>query len=496
MSQKTIVQRRFEIDTEGFKIQMSEMKLWRLVQEIISNSFDEKPVTHISCDIHENKKHQVVVEIIDNGNGFRDEKDIYTLFKDSYKRINKNQRGRYNLGEKQFFARAVSGSVKTRKTLIEFQDDTRRISEIPRYRGALVKALFDLEENESLGETIASVGKVAVPKGKELFINKKNIEPKKLVKKFSARLPTVIALGAKQKMVRRVEDTEIYLYEKEDFEKPIIYELGCTVQELKQDIRWHIDIQQKIPQTTERSVISDSYLQNLYAVITENTIDLIDQESCGANWINEALKKTDKETSSEILKKRYGTENVMVESSDSAENERAMTSGVYLIPQGTLDSAVVTNLKEQGSLKYASKEFSATGWEHAELVAENEQMKFFAKVCQEVAIDVIKQNITVTFVTTKNTDEIADYQKESNIMDLRPEHSLHWNVRACGGMKFFNSFSAKAVGILCHELAHDKYGQNKGYGHFSHEYLDEFGRVAGEIGKKGIQYWIDKVQQN
>ena len=67
MKKETIVERRFEIDTKGFKTQMSEMRLWRLVQEIISNSFDEKPVTEISCDIHENKKGQVVVEIQYNG---------------------------------------------------------------------------------------------------------------------------------------------------------------------------------------------------------------------------------------------------------------------------------------------------------------------------------------------------------------------------------------------------------------------------------------------
>src|SRR3990172_1219252 len=180
MSQKTLVQRRFEIDTEGFKIQMSEMKLWRLIQEIISNSFDEMPVTEISCDIHENKKNQIIVEITDNGNGFRDEKDIYTLFKDSYKRVNKNQRGRYNLGEKQFFARAVSGWVKTGKTLIEFQDDTRRISEIPEFKGAEVHAVFD-KEDETLGETITWVRKVAVPEGKRLVINSQAVEAKTLI---------------------------------------------------------------------------------------------------------------------------------------------------------------------------------------------------------------------------------------------------------------------------------------------------------------------------
>ncbi len=497
MKKETIVERRFEIDTKGFKTQMSEMSLWRLVQEIISNSFDEKPVTEISCDITENKKGQIVVEIQDNGTGFRDEKDIYTLFKDSYKRVNKNQRGRYNLGEKQFFARAVSGWVKTGRSLIEFQEDTRRISEIPEIKGANVHAVFDLEEDETLSDTITSVQMVAVPEGKTLKVNKEFVKPKTLVKKFTARLPTVIALGANQKMVRRVEDTEVFLYEKESSEQlPTIYELGCTVQEIKQDLRWHVDIQQKIPQTTERSVISDSYLQTLYAEITTNTLDLIDKEICGANWINEALKKTDTETSEQILEKRYGTKKVVIESSDSTENERARDAGAYLIPQGTLDSAVVKNLKEQGTIKYASKEYATSGWEHAERVEQTDGMKNFAEICIAVAKDVIKQDISIDFVTTKNTPEIADYSKEGSIMDLRSAHSLHWNVRACGGKKFFDKFTAKAVGILCHELSHDKYGNNNGYGHFSNEYIEEFGRVAGEVGFKGIQHWIDKVQSN
>ncbi len=494
MKKGTIVERRFEIDTKGFATQMSEMKLWRLIQEMISNSFDEKPVTAISCDITTNKKGQIVVEITDNGNGFRDERDIYTLFKDSYKRVNKNQRGRYNLGEKQFFARAVSGWVKTKKTLVEFQKDTRKTTEIPEFQGAQVHAVFDLEEEETLGNTITSVEKVAVPENKKLKVNGTYIEPKTLIKTFTARLQTVVALGANQKLVKRVEDTKVFLYEKEEQEDPIIFELGCVVQEIEQDLRWHVDIQQKIPQTTDRNVISDAYLQKLYAEITENTLDLIDKENCGANWINEALKRTEVDTTKEIFVKRYGTDNVMIESSDSAENERAQMAGAYLIPQGTLDSDVVDHLKDQGTLKYASKEHSSSGWEHAVRVEPTEGMKFFAKVCKAVANDVIKQDIDVDFVTTKETEEFADYSKEADILSLRKAHSLVWNVRRCGGKRFFDKFSAFAVGTLCHEIAHDKYGQNEGYGHFSLEFLAEFGRTAGEVGLKGIQHWIDKVK--
>ena len=475
-----IVERRFEIDTKGFATQMSEMKLWRLIQEIISNSFDEKPVTVISCDIHENKKHQVVVEIVDNGNGFRDEKDIYTLFKDSYKRVNKNQRGRYNLGEKQFFARAVSGWVKTRKTFIEFQEDTRKVSEIPDFKGAQVHAVFDLEEDESLGETITLVEKVAVPNGKQLSINGTKVDAKTLVKKFKTRLPTVIAQGANKKMVRRVEDTEVFIYEKDSQEKPIIYELGCMVQEMKQDLKWHVDVQQKIPQTTERSVISDAYLQKLYATITENTIDLIDSESSGANWISDALKGTNAKTSEQILEKRYGTKDVMVKSSNYRDNERALEAGVHLVRSGELDSSVVSNLKEQGTLKYASQEFSSDGWETAKHVEPTPEMEHFAKICIAVAKDVIGKTITVSFVTTKHTREIADYGGTH----------LRWNVRLCGGKKFFNNFGVKPIGVLVHELAHDKLGNNDGDAHFSHEYLREMERIAGEIGVKGIQHWI------
>ncbi len=491
---ETIVERRFEIDTKGFKTQMSEMSLWRLVQEIISNSFDEKPVTEISCDITTNKKGQIVVEIQDNGNGFRDEKDIYTLFKDSYKRVNKNQRGRYNLGEKQFFARAVSGWVKTGKTLVEFQEDTRRISEIPEIKGANVHAVFDLEEDETLSDTITSVQLVAVPEGKTLKVNKEFVKPKTLIKKFKARLPTVIAQGANMKMVRRVEDTQVFLYEKEESEDPIIYELGCKIQEIDQDLKWHVDVQQKVPQTTERDVISDAYLQKLYAEITENTLDLLDEENIGANWINEALKRTDEDTSREILKKRFGTDNIMIESSDSAENERAIEAGVKLIGQGELDSGVVTNLKSQGTLKYASSEYSSTGFERVEKVNMTPEMELIRSVCQAVAKDVIKQDIVVDFVKAPS-DRYADYTNEADIMSLRPAHSLYWNVRTCG-KKAFKDFSAFLVGVLCHELSHDKYGQNSGYGHFSNEFIDEFGRVAGEVGLKGIQHWIDKVQSN
>ena len=68
---------KFEIDDKGFKTQMSEVPLWRLTQEIISNSFDEKPVKEIKCDIS-NVDNGIKIVIIDDGTGFKKPKDVYT----------------------------------------------------------------------------------------------------------------------------------------------------------------------------------------------------------------------------------------------------------------------------------------------------------------------------------------------------------------------------------------------------------------------------------
>src|SRR3990167_5518450 len=144
---KTITEHRFEIDTQGFKTQMSEMPMWRLIQEIISNSFDEKSVLSVYCTIVKTND-MLEVEIIDDGKGFKDHKDIFTLYKDSDKRVDPEMRGRFNLGEKQFFAVADSGTIRTGKFLIRFYDDKREIGEDAQsINGVMLSAKFKTEEN-------------------------------------------------------------------------------------------------------------------------------------------------------------------------------------------------------------------------------------------------------------------------------------------------------------------------------------------------------------
>lgn len=478
---------KFEIDDKGFKTQMSEVPLWRLIQEIISNSFDEKAVTKIDCEIKYDKLDNVfMVEIKDDGNGFKNIKDIFTLYGDSYKRTNPEQSGRYNEGEKRFLAVAQKGFVITKNTRIDFDDYGRKDSHVSNTKGTVVSALFkrkDFEE-ESLEDIIRNIHRVAVPDGKELWVNDDFIEPKQLVKKFKAELFTVKASGPNSKLVQIKRETWVYLYKKID-EKPIIYERGIPVQELEESLQWHVDIRQKIPQTTDRNVVSDKYLHKLYSIITENTLDLITDNQSDSNWINDGLKFQKKpEVIKAVMRKKYGTDQVMIRSTtDSEANERAESNGVHLISGSELDPLVRENLKSLEVLKFAGQEYVTDHFETAKTVEPNEDMELFTKVVKAVARDTIHKDIKVEYVTTSRTNELAQYG----------QRTMTWNVKVCGGKKAFDILNPTMIGILIHELAHDKFGNHEGFAHLSHDYLHEMERIAGIVGSKGIDFWIDLV---
>ena len=481
---------KFEIDDKGFRTQMSEVPLWRLVQEIISNSFDEKAVQTVKCDItqvqvgDDSEFDYLRVKITDDGKGFRDLKDIYTLYADSYKRTNTKQSGRFNEGEKRFIAVAESAYVQTKGWEFTFDKNgkTKRQMGTSAPQGTTVLGLFKTEESRN--QVISELNNLAVPHKKKLFINGKELPPKVLVKKFETRLMTVKAEGKNQKLIRVKEECDVYIYEKNSGEEPIIYELGIPVQKLDEKFKWHVDIRQKIPQSTSRDVISTNYLQVLYSEVITHTLDLITEDDAGTNWASQALKRTDSETSKEILKKKYGKEIIIKSTTDYRSNERAEMAGLKVISGSELDPEVRDNLISNDVLKYAGQEFATNAFEFAKPVKPTVEMEIFARVCDEVALDAIHRHINVSFVTTKETNEIAQYGKGN----------LLWNVRLCGGKKFFNTFSERAIGILIHELSHDKLGNNEGNAHISHDYIHEMERIAGLVGSKGIQHWIDKIK--
>src|SRR5207237_9152953 len=77
----------------------------------------------------------------DSPEGFRDLSHAYTLFAESYKRSNPEQRGQYNFGEKLVLAVCESASISTTKGTVVFAPAEGRIEKPhhKRHRGGLLR---------------------------------------------------------------------------------------------------------------------------------------------------------------------------------------------------------------------------------------------------------------------------------------------------------------------------------------------------------------------
>ena len=91
----------FTTSKEGLEKMARERGAARVIVELIANSLDEPGVRHICLDLRASDKAPGLTELIvtdDSEKGFHRLADAYTLFAESYKRRNPEQRGRFNFG--------------------------------------------------------------------------------------------------------------------------------------------------------------------------------------------------------------------------------------------------------------------------------------------------------------------------------------------------------------------------------------------------------------
>ena len=85
-----------------------------------------------------------------------------------------------------------------------------------------------------------------------------------------------------------------------------------------------MDVQQKGPQVPERNVSkTPAYLKAIYTAVAENCLDIITEDDASETWVSDALEKTTAETSTTLMEKRYGTDKIAIEGTDTEANERA-----------------------------------------------------------------------------------------------------------------------------------------------------------------------------
>src|SRR5437588_8139244 len=205
----------FDVDKSGLGKQAEQHGKGRLVGELVQNALDEAGVTRIGITlvpVPGRPLADLTVED-DSPEGFRDLAHAYTLFAESYKRANPEQRGQYNFGEKLVLAVCEQASISTTKGTVVFDPDEGRVEQ-PRQkrdRGSAFQGRIRLtrEEYPQVADYLRSL---LLPDNVTVTFNGDRLLPRKPVRTFETSLETVVA-DDEGVMRPRVRKTQVSIYE-------------------------------------------------------------------------------------------------------------------------------------------------------------------------------------------------------------------------------------------------------------------------------------------
>ena len=208
---------RFEIDSDGFAANQAYREPWTLVRELIANAFDEK-ITQCCVELKAAGPSQrgVWITVEDDGPGFGNPSDIYTLYGPTPKKGDPKTRGRWNSGEKEFLSIAREATVETTNCSVHFGKGRvvrkKGISQGTRIKALLPWTAKDLSDTARMLRRFIPPDKVeytvAVIRGKQNETYR--VPVPELVTSAQATLPTVLDKGEGLRPTKRKTTLKVY----------------------------------------------------------------------------------------------------------------------------------------------------------------------------------------------------------------------------------------------------------------------------------------------
>ena len=452
---------RFEVSTEGMRELQSGREPWQLAKELISNAWDEKTTT-CRVQLKALTTRTAYLSVYDDGKGFKDIADAWTLMKHTDKRLNPEVRGRFNIGEKEILSVAQEAKITTSGKVIIFpKEGGRQVRRSNKPSSGTLVEVWLLWGSNQVKETIDKLGQLLPPKGIAYTVNNLPISPQTPHKTTEAILETIIQPNIGEPMKSSRRKTAVEIYRNANQHRSILYEMGIPVQEI--DCPYSVNIMQKIPLPPNRDTVEASYLQDVYAVVLNATADEV--MDAAANWTRMAIE--DKEATPEavrtIITKRYG-DKVALWSSETKSNERAMLAGYEIVNARTLSSREREVFGDIGiqhtSDIYPVNYKPARSLDESELTEGMKQVRQYAR---QLHNGLFNKDIHVDFYNDFKIGEAASYGAGQ----------LTFNIGRLG-KAWFNTIDEGTTSLLLHEFAH-----TEGVGH-EPSYYRSLQKLAGK----------------
>lgn len=360
----------FEIDVAGLAELEGGKPPYRLAFEPVVNVFDEfrgyddgrKRPTFCKVDLRRNEQGRgVILAVEDDGAGFSNERDIWTFFGTTKKRLAARVAGRFNAGDKQLIALSRKATITSNAVTVVFENSERAVKRhrAPIVEGVRIEALlpWSLADMDFIRQQLQSV---LPPAGLSYFVDGVLVETPSSRGTVNVTLPTVILADGVMRETSRKSAVAVI---KQD--TPRLYELGVPVLDLTDiGFPWSLDVGQKIPLPISRDSVSPAYLFRLIGCVVEQAamdgIELLTPEEQGAGFVKGAL---DWVRNSDALKiavsSLFGADAVRM-SSDPIANIQATAAGSPLISGKWFTADTRRRLDEAKSLPTAKEVFGGS----------------------------------------------------------------------------------------------------------------------------------------
>ncbi len=469
----------FEVDKQGLaKILARKGKEFALF-ELIQNAWDEPGVTQVKVSLAYLGHNQARLAVEDDApEGFKDLRHAFTLFADSAKKANPEQRGRFNLGEKLVLAISDQVSIRTTKGAIRFDAHGRHHLRARQAVGSRIECRLQMTAEEC-SAIQAQVQKLISPERIVTSFNGSPLKPRLPLATFSASLPTEVA--SPDGSLRRVNrPTIVRLYEVGPGETATLYELGIPVVETGD--KWHYDIGQKVPLTLDRENVPPTFLRQVRVAVFNQMHGQLGPEDVNSQWAEAAIASPDcaAQAVQAYLSRRFGEKRVSFDPSDPEANKLAVSQGYTLVHGPMMSSGAWQNAKSAqailpaGRVTPGPKTWTGQDDPNARLFTDwipqskwTAGMRQIATFALQVAQKVLLRPITVKFCATPHHLGAASYG---------PSGELVFNKFRLGADWFEQGLTEPVVTLLIHELAHD-YSLD----HLSSQYHEALCRIGAKL---------------
>lgn len=352
----------FDVDRKGLAeiVERRGGKAW-LINELISNAWDEQGVTTVSVQlIPEPGKPQCTIIVEDDApDGFADLRHAWTLFAPSRKRTNAEQRGRFNLGEKLVLALCAEAAIETTTGGVMFDHRGRTSMRTKRERGSVFTGLVRMTRDE-LDQVRKDLQMLLPPTNIVTTIDGERIADRVPLATFTEVLWTEIAdpESPEGTLCRRVRSSDVRVFRPRPGEAAHLYEMGIPVVEMQGD-PLHVDVRQKVPLNLERDNVTPSYLRDIRTAVLNNARQFLTVENKAAPWVTNALEShmVTTQAITDVLDARFGSKRVSADVNDHEANQRAVAAGFTVVHGGSLSGEAWQRVREKELITSAGKLF-------------------------------------------------------------------------------------------------------------------------------------------